>query len=166
MSGGTDENKGGIQLGLAAYAIWGVMPLYFQLLTSVQPTEIVAHRILWSLVLLGLLATFWRRWPGIRAALGTGRVLLTLVVTACLIAVNWLVYIYSIVSGHVLEGMSAFDETKPDHYLVGGHHDDGDYTETCFEATTAADRRTPPAPQGECPARSRARRPTTRWGPP
>lgn len=104
MTGNMDSNKGGIQLGLAAYAIWGVMPLYFKLLTGVQPTEIVAHRILWSLLLLGLLATAWRRWPGIRAALRTRQVLLTLIVTACLIAVNWLVYIYSIVSGHVLEG--------------------------------------------------------------
>ena len=99
-----DSSKGGIQLGLAAYAIWGVMPLYFKLLAGVQPTEIVAHRILWSLFLLGLLATLRRRWSAIRAALATSRVLLTLIVTACLIAVNWLVYIYAIVSGHVLEG--------------------------------------------------------------
>jgi chloramphenicol-sensitive protein RarD len=104
MTGTTGSSKGGVPLGLAAYAIWGFMPLYFKLLASVQPTEIVAHRILWSLLLLGLLATFWRRWGAIRAALGTGKVLLTLIVTACLIAVNWLVYIYAIVSGHVLEG--------------------------------------------------------------
>ena len=104
MTGATDSSKGGIPLGLAAYAIWGFMPLYFKLLASVQPTEIVAHRILWSLLLLGLLATLWRRWGAIRAALGTGKVLTTLIVTACLIAVNWLVYIYAIVSGHVLEG--------------------------------------------------------------
>ncbi|HYD14224.1 MAG TPA: EamA family transporter RarD [Allosphingosinicella sp.] len=104
MTGDTDSNKGGIPLGLAAYAIWGFMPLYFKLLTTVQPTEIVAHRIIWSLLLLGLLATLWRRWGAIRAALGTGKVLVTLIATACLIAVNWLVYIYAIVSGHVLEG--------------------------------------------------------------
>lgn len=104
MTGGTDRSKGGIPLGLAAYAIWGFMPLYFKLLAGVQPTEIVAHRILWSVLLLGLLATLWRRWGAIRAALGTGKVLVTLVVTACLIAVNWLVYIYAILSGHVLEG--------------------------------------------------------------
>src|SRR5207253_10851313 len=95
MISSTDSSKGGIPLGLAAYAIWGFMPLYFKLLAGVQPTEIVAHRIIWSLILLALLATLWRRWSGIRAALGTGRVLLTLIVTACLIAVNWLVYIYA-----------------------------------------------------------------------
>ena len=104
MTGSTDSSKGGVPLGLAAYAIWGFMPLYFKLLASVQPTEIVAHRILWSVLLLGLLATVLRRWGAIRAALGTGKVLVTLIVTACLVAVNWLVYIYAIVSGHVLEG--------------------------------------------------------------
>ena len=101
---GADSSEGGIPLGLAAYVIWGFMPLYFKLLLSVQPTEIVAHRILWSVLLLGLIATLWRRWGAIRAALGTGKVLFTLFVTACLIAVNWLVYIYAVVSGHVLEG--------------------------------------------------------------
>jgi chloramphenicol-sensitive protein RarD len=103
MTGSTDSRKGGIPLGLAAYAIWGFMPLYFKLLATVSPTEIVAHRILWSLVFLGVLATFWRRWGGIRAALGTRMVLFTLIVTACLIAINWLVYIHAIVSGQVLE---------------------------------------------------------------
>lgn len=104
MADDTESKRAGILLGLGAYAIWGVMPLYFKLLAQVSPTEIVAHRILWSLIFLGILATLWRRWPAIRAALGTPRVLTTLVVTALLIAVNWLVYIYAIVSGHVLEG--------------------------------------------------------------
>lgn len=103
MSGTAEERKGGIALGLAAYVIWGVMPLYFKLLQTVRPIEVVAHRILWSLLLLGLVATLWRRWGAIRAALGNGKVLITLIATACLIAVNWLVYIYSVVSGQVLE---------------------------------------------------------------
>lgn len=99
-----DSKRAGILLGLAAYAIWGFMPLYFKLLAGVSPTEIVAHRIIWSLIFLGVLATLWRRWPAIRAAVATPKVLTTLVVTALLIAVNWLVYIYAIVSGQVLEG--------------------------------------------------------------
>src|SRR5258708_2038151 len=92
------DRRAGLLLGLAAYTIWGVMPLYFKLIAEVTAPEIVAHRIVWSLILLAILASFLRRWPAIRAAAGTGRVLMTLVVTACLIAVNWLVYIYAIVS--------------------------------------------------------------------
>jgi chloramphenicol-sensitive protein RarD len=100
----TDSKRAGILLGLTAYALWGVLPLYFKLIASVPPTEIVAHRIIWSLIFLGALATLWRRWPAIRTALGTPKVLITLIVTALLIAVNWLVYIYAVVSNHVLEG--------------------------------------------------------------
>jgi chloramphenicol-sensitive protein RarD len=102
-SKGDDGNRGGIQLGLAAYLLWGVLPLYFKLLQRVPATEIVAHRIIWSVILLGLVATLWRRWGAIRAALTTSRVLMTLIATSCLIAVNWLVYIYAINSDHMLE---------------------------------------------------------------
>jgi chloramphenicol-sensitive protein RarD len=91
-------------MGLGAYALWGVLPLYFKALIHVGATEIVAHRILWSLLFLGALATWWKKWPLIRAALTNPRVALTLALTAVLIGINWLVYIYAVVSGHVLEG--------------------------------------------------------------
>ncbi len=103
----TDSQKrarSGILMGLTAYAVWGVMPLYFKALAHVAATEIVAHRIVWSLLLLGALASLLKRWPAIRAAMTTPRIAMTLVVTAALIALNWLVYIYAVVSGHVLEG--------------------------------------------------------------
>lgn len=91
-------------LGLAAYAAWGVMPLYFKAMAHVRPTEIVAHRILWSLIILTAVASLWKRWPQVRAALSAPRVAGTMLLTATLIGINWLVYIYAVVSGHVLEG--------------------------------------------------------------
>jgi chloramphenicol-sensitive protein RarD len=91
-------------LGLGAYAAWGVMPLYFKALARVAPTEIVAHRIVWSLLFLTAVASLWKRWPHIRAVLRLPRVALVLLATSCLIGINWLVYIYAVVSGHVLEG--------------------------------------------------------------
>jgi chloramphenicol-sensitive protein RarD len=91
-------------LGLTAYAVWGVLPLYFKALARVGPVEIVAHRILWSLVMLTGAATLLKRWPPIRAAIADRRIALTLLLTAALIGVNWTVYIYAVVSGHVLEG--------------------------------------------------------------
>lgn len=96
--------RAGLLLGLGAYVLWGVLPLYFKALRRVAPTEIVAHRIVWSLFFLAALATLWRRWPAVRAAFAAPRIALTLAVTATLIAANWLVYIYAVVSGHVLEG--------------------------------------------------------------
>lgn len=103
----TEEHRirrAGLMFGLGAYVIWGVLPLYFKAVDQVSALEIVCHRIVWSLLFLAILATLWRRWPGIKAAVTTPRVLMTLVLTSLLIGVNWLVWIYSVVSGHVLEG--------------------------------------------------------------
>jgi chloramphenicol-sensitive protein RarD len=91
-------------LGLTAYAVWGVLPLYFKALANAWPTEIVAHRIIWSLIFLSAGGMLARRWGRIHAALTTPRVPLILLATSALIAVNWTVYIYAVVSGHVLEG--------------------------------------------------------------
>lgn len=97
------RTRAGLLFGVGAYLCWGLLPLYFKLVAMVPSTEIVAHRIVWSLLFLATLATLWRRWPAIRAALGTSRVMMTLTLTALLIGGNWLIYIYSIVSGHVIE---------------------------------------------------------------
>jgi chloramphenicol-sensitive protein RarD len=98
------SHRTGMIYGTTAYLLWGVLPLYFKALAHVSPGEILAHRIVWSLLFLLSLSTLWRRWPAIRAAIRNPRVLLTLTATALLIAVNWLVYIIAVVSGHVLEG--------------------------------------------------------------
>src|SRR5688572_19905461 len=98
------RRRAGFLLGVGAYALWGVMPLYFKALARVPATEIVAHRIVWSVLFLGLLATIARRWPAIRTAVTTPRVIMILIATALLIAVNWLVFIYAVVSFHMLEG--------------------------------------------------------------
>ncbi|HEX2763359.1 MAG TPA: EamA family transporter RarD [Allosphingosinicella sp.] len=98
------RTRAGLVMGLGAYTVWGVLPLYFKALGHVRASEIVAHRIVWSLLFLGGLATIRRRWPAIRIALATRRMALTLLLTSVLIGINWLVYIYAVVSGHVLEG--------------------------------------------------------------
>jgi chloramphenicol-sensitive protein RarD len=98
------RTRAGLIMGLSAYSLWGVLPLYFKAMVHVPATEIVAHRILWSLIFLGALASIWRKWGTIRSALSAPKVALTLLLTAILIGVNWLVYIYAVVSGHVLEG--------------------------------------------------------------
>ena len=104
MTDPAKTRRAGLLFGLGAYLLWGFLPIYFKAIGHVGAVEIVAHRIVWSLVFLAALATLWNKWPGIRAALGTSRVLLTLTVTAILIGANWLIWIYAVVSGHVLEG--------------------------------------------------------------
>ena len=92
----------GILLGIGAYVIWGLLPLYLKLLHAVPATQILAHRILWSVLLLAAIVLPLKRAGAIRGA-ARGRTLLLLMASALLIAVNWLVYIWSVQSGHVLE---------------------------------------------------------------
>jgi len=98
------EHRAGLFYGLGAYLLWGVLPAYFKALTHVSPGEILGHRILWSLLFLGTLVILWKRWSAIRRAVADRKVLLTLMATSVLIAINWLVYIMAVVTGHVLEG--------------------------------------------------------------
>jgi chloramphenicol-sensitive protein RarD len=98
-----DERRAGVASGLAAYGLWGLFPLYFPLLEPAGGLEIVAHRVIWSLVFVGLLLTVVRRWGHVRAAVTDRRTLLVLFGAALLIAVNWLVFVMAVNSGHVVE---------------------------------------------------------------
>ncbi|MGY1914746.1 EamA family transporter RarD [Blastococcus sp. SYSU DS0973] len=98
-----DERRLGVVSGLGAYALWGMFPLYFPLLEPAGGLEIVAHRVLWSLLFVGLLLTVVRRWGHVRAAVGSPRTLLVLAGAAVLIALNWLIYVYGVNSGQVVE---------------------------------------------------------------
>jgi chloramphenicol-sensitive protein RarD len=98
-----EERRLGVVSGVTAYALWGVFPLYFPLLEPASGLEIVAHRVLWSLVFVALLLTVVRRWPLVRAAFADRRTMLVLAAAAVLIAANWLVFVYGVNSGHVVE---------------------------------------------------------------
>jgi chloramphenicol-sensitive protein RarD len=109
----------GLACGLFAYAAWGVLPVYFKALAAVPPIMIVAHRVLWSLVVLGVLVTAVRGWPAVRAAVRDRRALATLTLSATLIAVNWLLYVYAINSGHVLAGSLGYYLNPLANILLG-----------------------------------------------
>lgn len=96
------SNQGGLPFAISAYLIWGFVPLFFKLLSSVPPVEVLAQRIVWSLPLCFLIMVFRRQIGEYLAALRDWRVLRLLLVSSVLIALNWLVYIYSIFTDHVL----------------------------------------------------------------
>ena len=98
-----DERRLGTAAGLAAYGLWGVFPLYFPLLEPAGGLEIVAHRVVWSLLFVALLITALRRWSLVRAAVTDVRTVLVLAGASVLIAANWLVFVYGVNSGHVVE---------------------------------------------------------------
>ena len=92
----------GLALGLTAYALWGVLPIYFKELHGVPAVDIVAHRILWSLPFLAVLITARRGWGKVHDALSRPRTLAILLVSALLIGGNWLLYVYAVTGGHIL----------------------------------------------------------------
>jgi chloramphenicol-sensitive protein RarD len=91
----------GIGLGVACYVIWGLFPLYWPLLEPAGAGEILAHRIVWSLVVMAILTAVRRQWSVLRAL--TARTWLLVVAASMLIAVNWGVYIYAVNSQHVID---------------------------------------------------------------
>ena len=96
-------DRTGLLQGLGAYGIWGLLPLFFWLLDGVDAGEVVAMRVLWSVALLGGLILLLRRGPALAAALRSRRAMGFLAISAALISVNWLVYIWAIQHHHVLE---------------------------------------------------------------
>ena len=102
QTGGRAATATGFALGLSAYALWGVLPIYFKALKAVAAVDIVAHRVIWSLPFLALLLLPRAVWRAVRAAVRRPRTLAMLVVTALLIGGNWLLYTYAVTSGHIL----------------------------------------------------------------
>ncbi|HZF43870.1 MAG TPA: EamA family transporter RarD [Sphingomonadaceae bacterium] len=98
------ETRRGLTYGLVAYLLWGLFPIYLKALGHVPPGDVLAHRILWSLALLAGVILLAGRGPAVRAALRNRGVMLTLLATSLLIAVNWLVYIYAVASEQMLAG--------------------------------------------------------------
>jgi len=92
----------GFIYGVAAYGLWGVLPIYFKALRDVPAVDIVAHRILWSLPFLAALIAIGKGWGKVRAAIRQTRTLGVLAITALLIGGNWLLYVYAVTSGHIL----------------------------------------------------------------
>ena len=93
----------GLLFGIAAYALWGVLPLFFLLLRPASAIEIVAWRIVLSLIFCALLLTVTRGWPALVAIVRDRRTTLILGGAGALILVNWLVYVYATLTDHVVE---------------------------------------------------------------
>lgn len=102
MRNSSQPGTAGFAFGVGSYTLWGVLPLYIHLLKEVPALQVLAHRVLWSLGLLLLLILVLRRAPMILAA-ARGRTLLLLVGSALMIGINWIVYIWAVQNGHVLE---------------------------------------------------------------
>jgi chloramphenicol-sensitive protein RarD len=111
--------RAGFLYGLAAYGLWGVMPIYFKWLQAVPSIDIVAHRIVWSLAALVIFATLAKVWGQVRSAIANRKTLAILFVTSLLIGTNWLFYVYAINSGHILAGSLGYYLNPLANILLG-----------------------------------------------
>jgi chloramphenicol-sensitive protein RarD len=98
------EIRRGFLLGVAAYGLWGVLPIYFKAIAGVAAVDIVAHRVLWSLPFLALLLFVTGGWSEVAQAIRRRRTLALLLGTSVLIGINWLLYVYAVTSGQILAG--------------------------------------------------------------
>ncbi|RFF26450.1 MULTISPECIES: EamA family transporter RarD [unclassified Wenzhouxiangella] len=99
----SDQDRiAGLAAALGAFCIWGLAPLYFKLLGHVGADEIIAHRVIWSMVFLGIVLVARERRGLIARIRVDRRVLAALMISAILIAVNWLVFVYAINTNRVL----------------------------------------------------------------
>ena len=93
----------GLIFGGLSFLIWGISPLYWKALAHVPAIEIVLHRIVWSFVLLVPLILIRRKWAEFTATFKSGQGMLILLVSTLLVSCNWLLYIWAVNAGHLLQ---------------------------------------------------------------
>jgi chloramphenicol-sensitive protein RarD len=98
-----EDSPRGFALALTAYLLWGFLPLYMKAMAHISPAEIVAHRVIWSVPIAGMVLIVLGRTQDLRVALRSPRMLGMGALTAGLISVNWGIYVWAIGSGHALD---------------------------------------------------------------
>ena len=95
--------KKGILNGIAAYALWGLFPIYWKLLHEVPALQVIGHRISWSFMLLIVVVVLTKQWKDFRSAALTAKTFGIYSIAAVLLTVNWLVYVWGVNSGFIVE---------------------------------------------------------------
>lgn len=109
----------GVLYALGAYLMWGAFPVYFKAVGAVGSLEVLAHRMLWSLVFMAVLLTVVRRWQWLRAFVQTPRRLGFFALSATLVSVNWLLYIWAVNAGHVVDASLGYFINPLVNVLIG-----------------------------------------------
>lgn len=97
------ESAKGVLFGIAAYGWWGFVAIYFKAVRHVAPLEILAHRIVWSVVVLVVIVTALRRWPALIRVAADRRAVRLLFLSTFLVAANWYVFIWAVTHDHLVD---------------------------------------------------------------
>ena len=97
------ETVAGVLYAGMAFLIWGISPVYWKALQQVPALEIISHRTVWAFLFLIVITLVQKRWAGFKAVLRTPRSMAILFVTAILVCINWLVYVWAVNAGYLLQ---------------------------------------------------------------
>lgn len=103
-----DDNAIGVWYGIIAYSLWGILPLYWRLLITVPPLQILAHRIIWSFIFMILIVVGSGSGKALAAVLTDKKKLFFMFLCGFVISVNWFTYIYAVNTGHVIEASMGY----------------------------------------------------------
>lgn len=109
----------GLVYAALAFVWWGLFPLYFRLVTTVPASQVLAHRVVWCLMFLGVALTWRRQWGWLGTVTRQPKVLAAFVASALLIGANWLAYIWAVSHGHVIESSLGYFITPLVNVLLG-----------------------------------------------
>lgn len=109
----------GVGFGLIAHLVWGLSPLYFKAVRHVPVWELLGHRVVWSASSLALLTWALRRGSSLRSALRDPALRRTLAITTALIATNWFLYMYAVVTDRVLHASLGYFMSPLANILMG-----------------------------------------------
>ena len=113
------SGRDGVLSALVAYILWGVFPVYFKLVQSVPPTEVLAHRIIWAVPFGALILHVRKQWPDVRQAFASPSTLFWLALAALFISANWFIYIWAVQQGDVLQASLGYYINPLMYVLVG-----------------------------------------------
>ena len=119
MSDDQSAAKEGVFIGLLAYVMWGLMPIYFKIISSVGTTEILAHRIIWAVPFGALIIVFRRQWDEVRRVFLHKANLSWLVLAAICIGFNWLIYVWAVQNEKIFEASLGYYINPLMYVLVG-----------------------------------------------
>lgn len=114
-----DVLRGSVKSAFPTFTWWGLFPLYFRIVTTVSPAEVLAQRVLWCLVFLAGVLTWRRQWAWLVPVLRQPKVLGAFTASALLIGANWLTYIWSVSHGRVLDASLGYFITPFVNGLLG-----------------------------------------------
>lgn len=113
------EYRNGLIYTVSAFLLWGVIVLFFKQLTHVPSFELIAHRSIWSLIVLAIVITYSKKWPVVIDALKNAKLVLTLAFSSVLIMLNWSLFIWAISNGHIIESSLGYFINPLLNVLIG-----------------------------------------------